>query len=306
MGDIIFVILSAYIKMKTIFSENRKAFTITWISSVRSKTGVSFLTEFQRVEQEGRNRIKFKGHFVPRLAKEISGSAMVLYGASVMPLHAFAAGSLETSASQVKIGTLPLLAALGFGIAVAVGSVIAFLQMTAKGKGSNEHSAATVENDELNEDGLIHEWNDEDTVPNPEYEDNPLTDYTIPVTKLLTYPDRAEAASELEPRVCGIEGEHAGSSYRVLNRRLSFGRDPAQCSILFPYEAGEISRIHCTLRLIEENRIFILEDHGSSNGTFLANGARLQPGVRYELRAGDRFSLSGNAHLFEVRDEGVQ
>lgn len=222
-----------------------------------------------------------------------------------MPMHAFAAGSLDTSASQVKVGTLPLLAALGVGIAVAVGSVIAFLQMTAKGKESNEHSTATFEDNEPIEDSLIPEWNDDDTTPNSEYEDHPLTDYTIPVTQLLLHPDPAEASSELEPRVCGVEGEHAGTCYRVLGRRLSFGRDPAQCSILFPYEAGEISRMHCTLRFKEESRIFFLEDHHSSNGTFLANGERLQPGLSYELRAGDRFSLSGHAHLFEVRDEGV-
>jgi hypothetical protein len=268
-------------------------------------TEVSFLTELERIEQGGRNRIKLKGHFVPRLAKKITFSAMVLYGASVMPLYAYAAGSLGTSASQVKIGTLPLLAALGIGIAVAVGSVIAFLQMTAKRKEPNEYSAATEDN-ELFEDSIIQEWNDEDKTPNPEEDNNPLTDYTIPVTQLLVYPDRAEAASELEPRVCGIEGEHAGSCYRVLERRLSFGRDPTQCSILFPYEAGEISRMHCSLRFKEESRIFILEDHGSSNGTFLANGERLQPGLSYELRGGDRFSLSGNAHLFEIRDEGVK
>ncbi len=223
---------------------------------------------------------------------------------SALPLRAFAAGSLETFASQVQVGTLPLLAALGVGIAVAVGAVIAFLQMTAKGKDANEPSTIFPEDNQPHDDNLIDDWKDEDTTPNPEYEDNPLTDYTIPITKLLAYPDRVEAADVGEPRLCGVEGEHAGSCYRILNRHLSFGRDPAQCVIIFPYEAGEISRMHCTLRFMEESRIFLLEDHGSSNGTFLANGQRLQPGVRYELRTGERFSLSGNEHCFEVRDEG--
>ncbi|MCD9020546.1 FHA domain-containing protein [Cohnella silvisoli] len=265
------------------------------------------MTKLARVKKGRRDRFKCIGGIVPRSVKKIIGSVAVLYGAgvSVMPLHTFAAGSLETSASQVKVGTLPLLAALGVGIAVAVGAVIAFLQMTAKGKELNEHSAAAAEDNEPYEDMLNEEWHDEDTKPNSEYEDNPLTDYTIPVTRLLTHPDRAEAAVEGEPRLCGVEGEHAGSCYRILNRRLSFGRDPVQCAILFPHEAGEISRMHCTLRFIEDKRLFILEDHGSSNGTFLATGERLQPGIHYELRAGEQFSLSGNKHLFEVRDEDL-
>jgi hypothetical protein len=269
-------------------------------------TGVSFLTELERIEQERRDRIKFKAGFVTRIATKVTGSAMILYGSLAIPIRTFAAGSLETSESQVNVGTLPLLAAIGVGIAVAVGSVIAFLQLTTKGKELNESSTMTDEDNEPFEDSIIHEWTDEDSTLNSEYEDNPLTDYTIPITKLLAYPDRAETAGEYEPRVCVIEGEHADSCYRVLDRRLSFGRDPAQCGILFPYEAGEISRMHCTLRYISESRLFTLEDHGSSNGTFLANGERLQPGIHYELRAGDRFSLSGNAHVFEVRDENLK
>jgi hypothetical protein len=174
--------------------------------------------------------------------------------------------------------------------------------MTAKGKESNDLSQVAADNEPV-EDRLIEQWNDEDTTPNSEYEDDPITDYTIPITQLLTYPDRAELANEGEPRLCGVEGEHAGTCYRILNRRLSFGRDPVQCVILFPHEAGEISRMHCTIRFVEESRLFVLEDHGSSNGTFLSNGERLEPGKQYELHAGQRFSLSGSEHLFEVRDE---
>jgi hypothetical protein len=264
--------------------------------------------EWKQAERERSEQLRSGRKTLPHLAKLIAGTMMCLLGTSTLPLRVFAAGSLETSASQVKVGTLPLLAALGIGIAVAVGSVIAFLQMTARGKEMNESSPMVSEDNESTyEDTTIGEWNDEDDedmTPNSEYEDNPLTDYTIPITKLLMYPDHAEAASDDEPRIYGVEGEHAGNSYRVLNRRLTFGRDPAQCVILFPYEAGEISRMHCTLRFIEESRLFLLEDHGSSNGTFLVGGERLQPGRKVVLRAGEQFSLSGKEHIFEVRDIG--
>lgn len=269
--------------------------------------GVRVLKEREQVKEERGNRFKCKGRLLPRLAKAATGLALIICGMQGVPFRASAAGSLETSASQVQVGTLPLLAALGIGIAVAVGSVIAFLQMTAKGKESSEASQMSPDEDhEPYEDNSLDEWNDEETMPNPEYDDNPLTDYTIPVTKILAYPGEAELADGKEPRICGVEGEHAGSCYRIMNRRLTFGRDPALSVILFPYEAGEISRLHCTLRFMEENRLFILEDNGSSNGTFLSNGERLKPGVRYELRAGERFSLSGKEHVFEVRDEEGQ
>jgi hypothetical protein len=268
-----------------------------------TKMGVRILTVWKQVERERREHLKSGRNALPRWTMLIVGTMMSILGTSSLPLRVFAAGSLETSATQVKVGTLPLLAALGFGIAVAVGSVIAFLQMTARGKEMNDSSTVVSDDNESTyEDTNIDDWDDEDTTPNSEYEDNSLTDYTIPITKLLTYPDHAEAANDEEPRLYGVEGEHAGNSYRVLNRRLTFGRDPAQCVILFPYEAGDVSRMHCTLRFIEESRLFLLEDHGSSNGTFLADGERLQPGRKVELRTGERFSLSGNKHIFEVQD----
>ncbi|MBB6637339.1 hypothetical protein [Cohnella thailandensis] len=43
-----------------------------------------------------------------------------------------------SSVVEAGIGTLPLLAAMGLGILVSVGAVIAFLQMTAKSKGIPE------------------------------------------------------------------------------------------------------------------------------------------------------------------------
>jgi hypothetical protein len=263
---------------------------------------VRALTEFERIERDGRDQIKLGKKPFPRLVKLISGLGIFLLGMSALPLPVFAKGFYSASSTEMKAGTLTLLAALGIGITVAVGAVIAFLQMTAKGKESNDLLQIAADNETF-EDRLIENWNDEDTTPNSEYEDNPLTDYTIPITQLLTYPDRVVLANDGEPRLCGVEGEHAGTCYRILNRRLSFGRDPAQCVILFPNEAGEISRMHCTIRFVKESRLFILEDHGSSNGTFLANGERLEPGKQYELHSGQRFSLSGREHLFEVLDE---
>lgn len=269
--------------------------------------GVMVVTQRKRVLKERGKRLISKCNSLVRSVKGAAGLSILLAGTQALPSRVFAATSLEAATTQVKVGTLPLLAALGLGIAVAVAAVIAFLQMAARGKESNEASLMSIEDEQSFHEYNDQEWNAEEasghTDRETDYEHHdPLTDYTIPITRVLTHPEQAEHADNAEPRLCGIEGEHAGTCYRILNRRLTFGRDPTHCSILFPYEAGEISRIHCTVRFIEESRLFILEDNGSSNGTFLSNGERLQPGVRYELQAGARFSLSGKDHMFELRD----
>jgi len=232
------------------------------------------------------------------LSASIAGIA-----AFMLPSRAFASEARVIN-NVAQMGTLPLLAALGIGIAVAVFAVVAFLQMTVKGK-ENEAGQSAGNESEWDDDQSSSSWNAVETSEDNEEqgeEDHSLTDYTIPMTQLLPLPGAAETADGSEPMLCGIEGEHAGSCFRILNRRLTIGRDPARCAILFPYEASDISRVHCTLKYREDSRLFILEDNDSSNGTFLMNGERLKPGIQYELHSGERFSLSGEKHWFEVRD----
>jgi len=270
---------------------------------------VSGLAERARTHRERGKKIESsvngKRRIRERASASVGLSVGLVAGALAAPGQAFGAASWETSATQVKVGTFPLLAALGIGIAVAVVAVIAFLQLTAKGKEARDAFPGAEVRDlepERERPSEDQAWNEEEASAE-EDDDASLTDYTIPMSRVLPFSDQAENADDREPRLVGLDGEHAGFSYRVLNRRLTFGRDPSRCSILFPLEAGEISRVHCTLKYDEETRLFILEDNGSSNGTFLASGERLEPGVRYELKNGERFSLSGKLHWFEVADE---
>lgn len=317
------------------------------------------------------------------------------------------AGHLSTTA-QVAIGTLPLLAALAFGIVVAVLSVVAFLQMTTKDRGrrgSAGHQSESGEADEFSaafDDWKAAEeyshsmdwttaaaaadngpeaasgeakikpaavtWNEMKKEPVVATEDEMEKEFVVPVengmekepvvatedemkiepamatggdmekgfasapgdevenepaavagdfggpsrfddTARLTLPPTLlsdAACPDWEtngvPRVCGLEGTFAGTCFRLNGSGLSIGRDPAQCALVFPLSAGEVSRKHCTLRFDEDKRLFVLEDHDSSNGTFLQNGERLKSRRTYELRSGERFVLSGHHHWFEVRD----
>ncbi len=265
------------------------------------------LTESQHHHREGRGRIKSGRRRLLRASPIRTAAAVTFVGVLALPFHAAASEPIAASRTQVTVGTLPLLAALGVGIAVAVGAVVAFLQMTAKGKaiagrekvaGAEDAGAASDAEQAADAEPT---WHDEPGGTEAEYEEETITDYTIPVTRILSASDPAEPALGDEPRLCGIEGEHAGASYRLLGRKLLIGRDAIQCGIVFPYEAGEVSRRHCTVKYDEETKRFLLEDHGSSNGTFLAGGERLVPGRLYELHDGDRFSLSGAQHTFEVK-----
>lgn len=267
------------------------------------------MTESRHNRREGRGRIGLRGRRLRLLreGKAWGAGTAALVGATALPLPAAAAGSFSEMRTQVTVGTLPLLVALGIGILVAAIAVIAFLQMTTKGQPFV--GQLRVKEDEETETAAEEESNwqeaaddaDDSTAADSEYEEDAITDYTIPVTRILAAAGAAEPAFGTEPRLCGIVGEHAGASYRLLGRKLLIGRDAAQCAVVFPYEAGEVSRRHCTVKYDEETNRFLLEDHGSSNGTFLASGVRLVPGKAYELCDGDRFSLSGAQHIFEVK-----
>ena len=65
-------------------------------------------------------------------------------------------------------------------------------------------------------------------------------------------------------------------------------------------DSDNISRYH--FNLTHKDGQTYITDLGSANGTFLNGGIRLKPGKPHALRSGERFSLSGARHLFEVRN----
>lgn len=224
--------------------------------------------------------------------------------AAALPGTAHGASTERMLPAKAVVGTLPLLAALALGIAVAVFAVIAFLQMT---KGRN---MAVMANGQDDHEPFLHaapaEARQQPAAPQEDAgihaPDEVLPDYTIPLTRIPKSPDLPDQGWRGKPRIYGLDGEFAGESFRIGEGGLSIGRDPAVCQIVFPSDAGEISRRHCTIRFEADRGVFLLEDHGSSNGTFLTGGEKLVPGRSYPLKAGDRFSLSGGPHWFEIRD----
>lgn len=103
-----------------------------------------------------------------------------------------------------------------------------------------------------------------------------------------------------KPILVGVSGHFAGNNLSV-NGTLIFGRDPAQCQVVFPANNTDISRRHSCLSFNVAAQSFVLEDLNSSNGTYLFNGQRVIPGQSHYLKSGEKFYLGVPINMFEVR-----
>lgn len=103
-----------------------------------------------------------------------------------------------------------------------------------------------------------------------------------------------------QPRVAlaCIGGALQGMTFPI-SSRVVIGRDPKQCSIIYPKDAHGISSVHCAAEPTADGQI-ILIDLGSTYGT-MAGGQQLTAGKGVTLQPGDAFTLGGKENVFEVR-----
>ncbi len=101
-------------------------------------------------------------------------------------------------------------------------------------------------------------------------------------------------------QIRGMSGVFTGVTF-VLENVLRFGRN-ASLQVVFPEHTKGVSGNHCELAL--ENGRIILRDLGSTYGTFLKSGEKLNDRVSYELKEGDIFYLADAAQSFRVEKVG--
>lgn len=111
------------------------------------------------------------------------------------------------------------------------------------------------------------------------------------------------AAYPAKPALRGLAGQYAGASIPIDARPNIMGRDQGAANLVFGAESDAVSKRHCSLRWDAPRGVFVLEDLGSTNGTYLANGERLAPRQPRDLRPGDRFYVGDTRNQFEVRME---
>lgn len=100
-----------------------------------------------------------------------------------------------------------------------------------------------------------------------------------------------------------MTGNYAGQSFDLLKGKVTIGRDPAFCNIVYEKSTPGISSRHCQLSYNPGEGCFVLTDLGSSYETFLGNGKKLAPNVPEKLYAGDTFFLCDPSNRFLVAKE---
>jgi hypothetical protein len=116
-----------------------------------------------------------------------------------------------------------------------------------------------------------------------------------PLTNLVT------GVRGTRPALCGVEGQYAGKSFSLDAGPSVLGRDQRAANLIFAPEAQSISKRHCMVSWDPARRTFVLQDLGSTNGTFLATGERLTPGQSRDMPAGGRFFIGDLRNQFELR-----
>jgi serine protease Do len=105
------------------------------------------------------------------------------------------------------------------------------------------------------------------------------------------------------PALHGVEGLYAGKSFSLEAGPSVLGRDQRAANLVFASDAQTISKRHCMVSWDSARGTFVLQDLGSTNGTFLATGERLPAGQSRDLPAGGRFFIGDLRNQFEVRME---
>ena len=101
-------------------------------------------------------------------------------------------------------------------------------------------------------------------------------------------------------QIRGMSGMFEGKTF-ALTEILRFGRNP-QNQVVYLQNTKGISGEHCELSM--ENGRIILRDLGSTYGTFLGNGSKLNERVSYEVKEGDIFYLAESSQSFRIEKIG--
>lgn len=129
-----------------------------------------------------------------------------------------------------------------------------------------------------------------------------------PVASAPAVPPKRSTQQTVIPKnvsVSVLSGRLKGTVIPVSDQ-VTIGRDPDVCDVVFPADAIEVSRRHCSVSFNRQTGRVLLEDFSSANGTYFPSGNRIIPGRLYSLRNGDRFYLGLPDNMMEVRIEYAQ
>ncbi len=113
--------------------------------------------------------------------------------------------------------------------------------------------------------------------------------------QLIQRPEKIFPPSQI-PRLIALSGALRGAEF-LLERKITIGRDPKVCNIVFPPNTPNVSRKHCVLEMRADG-VYIM-DVGSSFGTFWQSGIRLP--VNEWIKVRENFYLGTRETMFSVQ-----
>ena len=119
------------------------------------------------------------------------------------------------------------------------------------------------------------------------------TGYTMPVGKPA---DSNRGGRQITS--IGQTNVLGGKSYPVRGKTV-IGRDPAGCAIVFPPKTPGISGKHCMVQELAQG--IVVTDLGSTYGTYLENGTKLEANKPYTILTGEAFFLASKDNGFRVK-----
>lgn len=190
---------------------------------------------------------------------------------------------------------------VGFCAAIAAVLVVVFLKNRAGNKKTKKRDYDPLVGAEIPQPVVQQPIVQQPVVQQPVAQ-QPIVPEVIQATVPLQ--EAPEGLSTVMPqpnwRLRGLSGPLAGETF-LINGMALVGRNP-QCDISFPGSTAGISGRHCQLIVTEEKAAIC--DVGSSYGTFLKNGVRLQPNQKYFIRPGEVIHLgnpNGPSFILEKR-----
>lgn len=124
----------------------------------------------------------------------------------------------------------------------------------------------------------------------------------IPIDQLYDDPQYLPEGTNLigDGSVMCLSGDYQGGSFPVkYGQELLIGKDPAICNIVIDLKYKTISRKHVGIEFDPQNQVYKVTDY-SSNGTFVANGERLQNQQPTYLKKGTVINLGNSEYSFRL------
>ncbi len=106
----------------------------------------------------------------------------------------------------------------------------------------------------------------------------------------------------LRPMVRSLADQHRNRTVQLGSEPVVAGRSP-KCSIIYRDDTPGVSGTHCSVAWDAAKHNFIVKDLGSSYGTYLESGMRLEPNREYLLKPGESVYLGDKTNTLRMEVE---